>query len=89
MKTRSGFVSNSSSSSFVIKKYYLSPHQIEQIHNHSYLGKKMGIEYANTDPWSITENEDTISGHTYMDNFDMGEFLRNIFAADNVEWSEY
>ena len=34
MKIRNGFVSNSSSSSFIIQKKFLSEHQIEQIYNH-------------------------------------------------------
>ena len=34
MKLRQGFVSNSSSSSFLLNRYYLSEHQVEQIKNH-------------------------------------------------------
>ena len=40
MKIRNGFVSNSSSSSFIISKEYLSPHQIKQIRNHLEEAKK-------------------------------------------------
>ena len=71
MKTRYGFVSNSSSCSFVIKKYYLSPWQIEQIKNHA----TCGIEYADTDHWEITETDDTISGDTIMDNFNLLSYM--------------
>ena len=71
MKTRHGFVSNSSSSSFVIKKYYLSPWQIEQIKNHA----TCGIEYADTDPWRITETDDEISGDTIMANFNLLSYM--------------
>jgi len=39
MKFRSGFVSNSSSSSFVVQKKYLTPFQIECIKNHGELAK--------------------------------------------------
>lgn len=34
MKIRNGFISNSSSSSFIIKKVNLTTEQIKQIHNH-------------------------------------------------------
>lgn len=43
MKTRNGFVSNSSSSSFIIKKKFVTGEQIEAIKNH--------IEYANAHNW--------------------------------------
>jgi uncharacterized protein YkvS len=27
------------------------------------------------DDWNVNENADVITGHTYMNNFDMGEFF--------------
>ena len=74
MKTRKGFVSNSSSSSFVIERRYLSPWQIEQILNHS----GSGLLHADTDPWKILDTEYDIGGFTGMDNFDMLSFLEGI-----------
>jgi len=71
MKIRCGFVSNSSSSSFVIKKHYLSQQQIDGIKNHA----TCGIEYANKDYWEITETEDEIQGSTFMDNFNIYSYM--------------
>ena len=78
MKVRLGFVSNSSSSSFVVNKRFLTPLQIEQIQNHRELGIQLGIMYSQTDYWVIDENEFEIEGHTDMDNFDMNEFMEKI-----------
>lgn len=86
MKIRIGFVSNSSSSSFIIKKWYISAYQADKIRNHSL----SGLEYADTDAWSINEDEETISGRTFMDSFDMHNFLESIgINMDNVKWSEW
>ena len=71
MKIRCGFVSNSSSSSFVIKKHYLSQQQINGIKNHA----TCGIEYADKDYWDITETEDEIQGSTFMDNFNIYSYM--------------
>ena len=78
MKTRNGFVSNSSDSSFIVKKKYLTEDQIEKIRNHSVEGVKLGMKYAKSDPWEIHEGKKVICGETWMDNFDMYEFLDRI-----------
>lgn len=87
MKIRNGFVSNSSSSSFVINKKWLSPHQLELIHKHIAKGKRVLWEqhdYAvdESDAWEISETDTTISGDTSMDNFDMEFYLREIVKVD-------
>ena len=78
MKIRSGFVSNSSSSSFVVNKGFLTSMQIEQIKNHRELGIQLGVMYSQTDYWVIDENEFELLGYTSMNNFDMEEFMEKI-----------
>lgn len=89
MKTRNGFISNSSSSSFVITKHVLSPLQIELIKDHTKHAQEFGIDYADC-PWRIEETDSIIEGHTSMDNFDMETFLRRIGVnMTAVEWNSY
>lgn len=90
MKIREGFVSNSSSSSFIISKRKLSALQIAALYNHIQIGKDLGIEYCDPDDaWSIDEDEDTIRLSTSMDNFDMDDFLAKIEATGAVMEREH
>ncbi len=88
MKIRTGFVSNSSSSSFVIGKAHLTELQIKLIHKHAEIGDvETGDE---SDVWSITEDEIRIHGFTIMDNFDMSTYLKDIgVKAEHIRWESY
>ena len=89
MKIRRDFVTNSSSSSFLIAKKYLDGDQIKAIRNHSELGEKLGID-CSEESWGIKESNGYITGYTGMDNFDMEEFLEKIDVdMDKVNWSEW
>lgn len=77
MKVRHDFITNSSSSSFIINKRHLDGDQIEAIRRHGEIGAALGISYAD-EKWCIEENDMYIGGYTSMDNFDMREFLEKI-----------
>jgi hypothetical protein len=82
-------VTNSSSSSFLICKKNLLDDQIEAIRQHSELGERMGLLYAE-EAWNIEENDLFITGYTSMDNFDFFEFLEKIEVnLKAVSRSEY
>ena len=79
MKVRRDFVTNSSSSSFVISKRHLDDDQILAINNHISLGKK--LKMYNCDlayEWYIDESDEYIGAYTSQDNFSMSGFLDNI-----------
>jgi len=84
MKIRNGFVSNSSSSSFIVKKSKITDVQRNLIDNAIIVCEKLGWGDINnsgeTTDWSITDydDEDYIKFSTWMDNFDMCEFLIRI-----------
>lgn len=89
MKYRLDFVTNSSSSSFIIAKKYLDKDQINAINLHSELGEQLGLDHYK-DFWTIDENETFISGYTYLDNFDFYDFLTKIDVdMDKVVWNDF
>ena len=99
MKTRNGFVSNSSSSSFVINKDLITPFQICMIKNYQVAARIIDNHDAEEgdrgefgwvdDYWRIEETEDELIGRTSMDNFNMDAFLVRIqVPSEAVIWSE-
>jgi hypothetical protein len=88
MKVRNGFVSNSSSSSFMIPLSAITADQRNKIMDHIHEGQALGIMYSSEeDAWSITENAHAIEGYTSMDNFNMDEFLTKIGVPEElVHW---
>lgn len=93
MKLKTDFITNSSSTSFIIDKKHLTKKQIMMIHDHIELGKiledHMGMrsyfgKYPLTifDEWKIEEYSDQLKFDTIMDNFDMWWFLKEIGVKD-------
>ena len=92
MKIRAGFVSNSSSSSFIIKTCDLTAEQYHKILNHIQHAQEHFPQLnANlNDEWRISTIGAHAIGHTGMDNFDMGDFLELIgISDDKISWGEY
>lgn len=91
MKLRKGFVSNSSSSSFIIELDKLTANQIHAIKNHTRYAREndyFEIEWkGEEDQWNVYATEEHIIGDTFMDNFDMHAFFQRIdVSLDDVEW---
>ena len=87
MKIRNGFVSNSSSSSFLILKRDLTEKQIEQIIGHHNEAYKYAMNCYEDEVWDIKDHGETITGDTWMDNFNMCKFLDRIGVDKaNIEW---
>jgi len=88
MKIRTGFVSNSSGSSFLIPKEHLTDDQLVAIRSHLEAGAIFNTELkldsftafctSPGDVWHIRETKTKIEGSHYIDNFDMEQFLKFI-----------
>ena len=75
MKMRNGFISNSSSSSFILLKKYLTEDQINAIVEYDEVDL---IKDNGSESWHIKEEDDIIRGSTFMDNDILYNMIREM-----------
>jgi hypothetical protein len=72
MKIRQGFISNSSSSSFIVNLDLFSPKLLREVDN-----KNLNLEEYEKWDIEIDYEKNLFKASTFMDNFDLREFLIN------------
>jgi hypothetical protein len=85
MKERNGFVTNSSSASYIISKKKITTEQVQDIYDHAkfaFYKSSDGSNYSNA--WHIEEDELYIQVSTSMDNFNMYQYLLDIGISEEV-----
>jgi hypothetical protein len=81
MKIRNGFVSNSSSSSFVVSLKDITAAQYVAIMENDYKDQPW------PEPWDIVVTSTDIEGSTFMDNYSMFDFFEKIGVdTSKVKW---
>jgi hypothetical protein len=98
MKIRAGFVSNSSSASFVLPIEGLTIEQVFKILYHTEIAQKEmkenkvlnpnDYDISRWDKWDITLSGNKIFGFTTMTNFDIQHFINEIGAGKNLEYED-
>jgi len=87
VKIRQGFVSNSSSSSFVLSLNLISGYQLQKILEPDYSSQYLDDQ----DRWFV-EVEDltqTVKGYTSQDNFSMADYFTQIGVNPSLaSWSD-
>jgi hypothetical protein len=68
MKIRTNFVSNSSSASFILDRYYLSEKELNKLLDY--------CKYECKDFWELEKRKDTLEGFTLMDNGDLFKWIK-------------
>jgi len=104
MKIREGFVSNSSSSSFVLSLKDITSNQLEMLQRHTQVAQAAGWAVGEDqddsgvccgwasaeDEWEITVTSENVKGYTMQDNFDMRAFMGKIGVdSDLAEWDDH
>jgi hypothetical protein len=97
MKLRIGFVSNSSSASFVVYKKNVPEAVLDAIRDHLAFAIEHGfrnvsdidLKYLHPTDWTIIETDTELRGETTMDNFEMNRFLDELWEYFELPRFQY